>query len=64
MIADSAAPLSGQGFPVSGLRFDPELVVRGLIIDTQLGHILKVDRCAALLLRNEVCTRPKRFFRR
>lgn len=36
--------LRSIGIPVSGLRFAPELVVRGLVIDTYHGHILKVDR--------------------
>ena len=36
--------LRSRGFPVSGLRFSHELVVRGLIVDTLLGHVLKVDR--------------------
>ena len=36
--------LRSRGFPVSGLRFNHELVVRGLIVDTLLGHVLKVDR--------------------
>ena len=30
--------LRGKGFPVSGLRFTHELVVRGLIVDTLHGH--------------------------
>ena len=33
-----------KGFPVSGLRFNHELVVRGLIIDKELGNLLKVAR--------------------
>lgn len=36
--------LRSKGFPVSGLRFNPELVVRGLAIDRVLGNLLKVDR--------------------
>ena len=36
--------LRSKGFPVSGLRFNHELVVRGLIVDTLHGHTLKVDR--------------------
>ena len=36
--------LRGKGFPVSGLKFNPELVCRGLIIDRELGNLLKVDR--------------------
>jgi HAD superfamily 5'-nucleotidase-like hydrolase len=33
-----------QGWPVEELRFDPELVIRGLIIDTELGNIVKANR--------------------
>ena len=40
----SKMTLDRKGFPVSGLVFDPRLVVRGLIVDTSLGHTLKVDR--------------------
>jgi hypothetical protein len=40
----SKMTLDSKGFPVSGLIFDPRLVVRGLIVDTSLGHTLKVDR--------------------
>ena len=36
--------LSSIGFPVSGLHFNPELVVRGIIIDRERGNLLKVDR--------------------
>mmetsp|Transcript_9338 Transcript_9338/g.14729 ORF Transcript_9338/g.14729 Transcript_9338/m.14729 type:complete len:773 (+) Transcript_9338:291-2609(+) len=32
------------GFPVDDLVFDPELVCRGIIIDKQLGNLIKVDR--------------------
>lgn len=33
-----------QGWPVGDLTFDPELVIRGLILDTELGNLLKVNR--------------------
>jgi HAD superfamily 5'-nucleotidase-like hydrolase len=33
-----------QGWPVAELRFDPDLVIRGLIIDTELGNIVKANR--------------------
>ncbi|MEZ4237915.1 MAG: HAD-IG family 5'-nucleotidase, partial [Myxococcota bacterium] len=33
-----------RGFPVEGLGFDPALVMRGLVVDTELGNLLKVDR--------------------
>ena len=36
--------LRSKGFPVSGLQFAPDLVVRGLAIDRITGNILKVDR--------------------
>src|SRR5688572_6048183 len=36
--------LGDRGFPVEGLQFDPELMIRGLIIDSELGNILKANR--------------------
>lgn len=36
--------LSAAGFPVGDLSFDPELAQRGLVIDTELGNLLKVNR--------------------
>jgi 5'-nucleotidase len=36
--------LVARGYPVEDLCFDPELVIRGLIIDTELGNLLKVNR--------------------
>src|SRR6188508_2390536 len=36
--------LKEQGWPVEELRFDPDLVIRGLIIDTELGNIVKANR--------------------
>ena len=36
--------LQDVGCPVNGLTFDPDLVIRGLIVDKQLGNMLKVDR--------------------
>jgi 5'-nucleotidase len=33
-----------KGWPVTKLEFNPEEVQRGLIIDTELGNILKVNR--------------------
>jgi HAD superfamily 5'-nucleotidase-like hydrolase len=36
--------LAEQGWPVDDCVFDPELAVRGLVIDTQLGNLLKVNR--------------------
>jgi hypothetical protein len=36
--------LREAGCPVDGLRFDPDLVIRGLIVDKELGNLVKVDR--------------------
>ncbi len=36
--------LLARKFPVDGLSFDPNLVIRGLIIDTELGNLVKVNR--------------------
>ncbi len=36
--------LAARGFPVEDLAFDPDLVIRGLIIDIELGNLLKVNR--------------------
>ncbi len=36
--------LVDQGWPLSDLGFDPTAVVRGLIIDTETGNILKANR--------------------
>ena len=36
--------LEEKGFPVTGLSFDPDLVIRGLILDKEMGNIVKVDR--------------------
>lgn len=33
-----------QGWPVGQLTFDAEAVIRGLIIDTELGNLIKVNR--------------------
>ena len=41
--AIARARLEAQGWPIGHLTFEPELMIRGLIIDTQLGHILKVN---------------------
>jgi 5'-nucleotidase len=38
------AGLNSQGWPVDRLEFDPELVVPGLIVDTELGNIVKANR--------------------
>ncbi len=36
--------LHEQGFPVGDLRFDPDLFARGLIVDRELGNIVKASR--------------------
>ncbi|KAJ0980020.1 hypothetical protein J5N97_015494 [Dioscorea zingiberensis] len=38
------ANLGGMGFPVDGLEFDPDLVIRGLIMDKERGNLVKADR--------------------
>ncbi len=36
--------LSEQGWPVDELKFDPDLSLRGLIIDTERGNLVKCNR--------------------
>eukprot|EP01024_Parvocaulis_polyphysoides_P025936 TRINITY_DN2359_c0_g1_i3.p1 TRINITY_DN2359_c0_g1~~TRINITY_DN2359_c0_g1_i3.p1 ORF type:complete len:525 (+),score=97.34 TRINITY_DN2359_c0_g1_i3:818-2392(+) len=36
--------LHQQGIPVDGLKFDADLIIRGLIVDKELGNLIKVDR--------------------
>ncbi|OIW18792.1 hypothetical protein TanjilG_13544 [Lupinus angustifolius] len=36
--------LKNMGFPVDGLAFDPNLVIRGLVIDKERGNLVKADR--------------------
>ena len=36
--------LVALGWPVSKLRFDPNMVIRGLVIDKELGNIVKANR--------------------
>ncbi len=36
--------LLAAGWPVEALRFDPDLVTRGLIIDTRNGNVVKANR--------------------
>ncbi|KAJ4721879.1 5-nucleotidase [Melia azedarach] len=36
--------LRNMGFPVDGLAFDPDLVIRGLVIDKHNGNLVKADR--------------------
>jgi len=42
--AQSKDILRKKGFDVEGLDFDPQLIIRGLVIDSKLGNIVKVDR--------------------
>ncbi len=36
--------LLDQGWPVGELRFDPQFMIRGLILDLELGNVLKANR--------------------
>ncbi len=36
--------LSDDGFPVDELQFDPELASLGLVVDTELGNLVKANR--------------------
>jgi len=36
--------LVADGWPVAELDFDPDLVIRGLVIDSELGNIVKANR--------------------
>src|SRR5690554_5342778 len=36
--------LVAHGWPMGHLKFDPEFATLGLILDTQLGNIVKADR--------------------
>ncbi|XP_021889437.1 cytosolic purine 5'-nucleotidase, partial [Carica papaya] len=36
--------LQNMGFPVDGVAFDPDLVIRGLVIDKENGNLVKADR--------------------
>jgi HAD superfamily 5'-nucleotidase-like hydrolase len=36
--------LLADGWPVGGLDFDPDFTLRGLVIDTRLGNLLKANR--------------------
>ncbi|KAF3332907.1 5'-nucleotidase domain-containing protein 4 isoform X1 [Carex littledalei] len=38
------ANLKSMGFPVDNLQFDPDLVIRGLVIDKEKGNLVKADR--------------------
>ncbi|CAI5464143.1 unnamed protein product [Closterium sp. Yama58-4] len=36
--------LRAKGYPTKGLRFDPDLVIRGLVMDKASGNLVKCDR--------------------
>lgn len=36
--------LESEGWPLQGFAFDPAMVARGLVIDTELGNLVKADR--------------------
>lgn len=36
--------LAQRGWPVAGLELDPALVIRGLLVDTELGNLVKANR--------------------
>lgn len=36
--------LEADGWPVADLRFDPSLYTRGLVLDQELGNVVKADR--------------------
>ncbi|MBI5497945.1 MAG: HAD-IG family 5'-nucleotidase [Deltaproteobacteria bacterium] len=36
--------LSARGWPVDDVTFDPDAVTRGLVIDTELGNVVKANR--------------------
>lgn len=38
------AKLADHGLPVADLAFDPQLVTRGLVVDRELGNLLKANR--------------------
>jgi HAD superfamily 5'-nucleotidase-like hydrolase len=42
--AQARTRLASEGWPVSGLSFDPQMVARGLVIDTELGNLVKANR--------------------
>jgi len=54
------AKLATQGWPVGDLAFDPDLLTRGLIIDAELGNVLKANRFG-YVIRASHGTRPLDF---
>jgi len=52
--------LVADGWPVEELQFDPDLVIRGLVIDSELGNIVKANRFG-YVMRAAHGTRPMTF---
>lgn len=52
--------LKKQGWPVDDLVFDPDLVVQGLVVDTELGNVVKANRFG-YVKRAYHGTRPLRY---
>ena len=52
--------LLDDGWPVADLEFEPDLVTRGLVIDTELGNIVKANRFG-YVMRAVHGTRPMDF---
>jgi len=52
--------LAADGWPVADLKFDPDLVIRGLVIDSELGNIVKANRFG-YVMRASHGTRPMGF---
>jgi HAD superfamily 5'-nucleotidase-like hydrolase len=52
--------LADRGLPVGGLEYDPALVVRGLVVDRELGNLLKANRFG-YVVRAAHGTRPLEF---
>jgi HAD superfamily 5'-nucleotidase-like hydrolase len=42
--AQARERLVSEGWPMEGLEFDPRMVTRGLVIDTELGNLVKANR--------------------
>jgi HAD superfamily 5'-nucleotidase-like hydrolase len=42
--AQARERLAAEGWPVDGLDFDARMVTRGLVIDTELGNLVKANR--------------------
>jgi len=42
--AQARERLAMEGWPVDSLAFDPRMVTRGLVIDTELGNLVKANR--------------------